>query len=93
MMGKKNERFQMRNLKIVASTSIVVLPIQFKPFEVFGGTRSSSIVNSTVPIIMKCASYIYIFVAWIGPKLTKNSIQYHGINNKEEEKEATIYFL
>ena len=36
------ERFQMKNLKIIASTSIVVLSIQFKPFEVFVGPRSSS---------------------------------------------------
>ena len=48
----------MENLKIIAGTSIVVLSIQFKPFEVFGGTRPSSIVNSTVPIIMNCVSYI-----------------------------------
>ena len=41
----------MKNLKIIAGTSIVVLSIQFKPFEVFGGTRA-------VPNTMKCASYV-----------------------------------
>ena len=38
-MKKKNERFQMKNLKIIAGTSIVVLSIQFKPFEIFSATQ------------------------------------------------------
>ena len=54
------ERFQIKDLKTIAGTLIIVLSIQFKQFKVFVGTRWSSIVNSTVPIIMKCASYICI---------------------------------
>ena len=77
----------MKNLKIIAGTSIVVLSIQFKTFEVFVGPRSSSYWK----LVCIDNEVNYIFVAWISLKRIKKSARYHSIaNNKEEE--AIVYF-